>query len=353
MGFFHLLALLPFTFFAAHASPVVDIAPPLHGIYLTSQTVANKTGEKLVSDLSKVGGNMIIFDVQNSSGRLAYQSKLPISIEIKNNKDQIPNLSATIKKLHDKGFYVVARLVTFNNPFLAQQKPQWVLKRKGSKNLFVSREGAIWLDPGNPELKEYLIDIGREISLAGADEIQLDYVRFPAGGKGGYIGYNFTGDDMFTRDQAITNFVSEFASAMHLFGTSVGVDIFGIVVWDNVSWKVIGQNIGELGKYVEAIYPMPYPSHFGPGWGGHKNPADEPYFFVQETTKKFLEQTKLTSVKIRPWLQGFVMRTSSFGPNYIKEQIRALKDIGIGEFSVWNASNNYWATMKALADFKM
>jgi hypothetical protein len=96
------------------------------------------------------------------------------------------------------------------------------------------------------------------------------------------------------------------------------------------------------------MYPMPYPSHFGYGWGGHKNPADEPYFFVQETTKKFLEQTKGSGVKIRPWLQGFHMRETKYGPNYIKEQIRALTDIGIDEFSVWNARNVYGVTFKAL-----
>ncbi len=111
---------------------------------------------------------------------------------------------------------------------------------------------------------------------------------------------------------------------------------------------MIGQNIGELAKHIDAIYLMPYPSHFGYGWGGHKNPADEPYFFVQETTKKFIEQTQGTGVHIRPWLQGFMMRVTRYGPNYIREQVRALRDIGIDEFAVWNAANNYDVSFKGL-----
>ncbi len=347
MSILSLVALIPLSLFTIETAQAPSYPDPLRGIYLTSQTVSSAQGEKLVNEWKDVGGNMIVFDIQDSGGHLAYPSNIPVSIEINNRGKRIPDLAAVVKKLHDKNIYVVARYVLFKNGFLARAKPAWTLKRKGTKSAFVSRDGPIWLDPGNPELQDYLTDIGREIALAGVDEIQFDYVRFPEGGKGGYVGYSFTGDDAMTRDQAVTNFVSLIATELHALGAKVSVDVFGIVVWDNVSWKVIGQNIAELAKHVDAIYPMPYPSHFGFGWGGHKNPANEPYFFVQETTKKFLEQTAGSKAKIRPWLQGFAMRASSFGPNYIKEQVRALNDIGLQEFTVWNAANNYWATLGA------
>lgn len=350
MDFLHAFSFLPLMIFGAQAAAVPPVIPPppLQGIYLTSQTVGGPKLDALLDEFSKVGGNMIVFDIQDSRGHIAYPSNIPVSIEIGNRKDQIKDLAGTVKRLHDKGFYAVARFVLFKNDFLARKKPQWALKRRGSGSVFMSRDGPIWLDPGNPELREYLTDIGRELAFSGVDEIQFDYVRFPEGGKGGYVGYSFTGDKEFTRDQAMTDFVAEIAGQLQYLNVKVSVDVFGIVVWDNVSWKVIGQNIRELGKYVDTIYPMPYPSHFGHGWGGHRNPADEPYFFVQETTKKFLEQTAGTGVSIRPWLQGFAMRVTRFGPNYIREQVRALADIGIGDFVVWNAANNYWATMKGL-----
>lgn len=349
MGFFHLLALLPLTLFGAQTAVVTpDIAAPLHGIYITSQNAGNAGGEAIMDEFAKIGGNLIVFDVQDSAGKFAYPSNVQISHEIGNRKDQIPDLAVAVKKMHEKGFYVTARFVLFKNGFLAAKKPQWTLKRKGTNSTFVSRDGPIWLDPGNPELKAYLIEISQEIALAGVDEIQFDYVRFPEGGQGGYIGYSFTGDATNTRDQVMTNTVAEIANEIHYLGVKVGLDIFGIVVWDNVSWKVIGQNIAELAKYVDVLYPMPYPSHFGPGWGGHANPADEPYFFVQETTKKFVEQTLGTGVKIRPWLQGFAMRVTNYGSNYIREQVRALNDMGIDEFTIWNAANNYAISFRGL-----
>ncbi|MBI2639190.1 hypothetical protein HYW83_06425 [Candidatus Peregrinibacteria bacterium] len=348
MALFQFFALIPFTVFSVQAAPVPDFQAPLHGIYLTSYTVANKQGENIMAQFAKLGGNMIVFDVQDSGGRLSYPSNLPLSIELDNRNNKIPDLAATVKKIHDQGFYATARFVLFKNTYLAARKPAWTLKQRKTGKTFFSRDGPIWLDPGNAELKEYLIDIGRELAAAGVDEIQFDYVRFPEGGRGGYVGYRFTGDETFSRDQALTNFVSEIATELHYLGIKVSVDVFGIVVWDNVSWKVIGQNVGELAKHVDAIYPMPYPSHFGYGWGGHRNPADEPYFFVKETTKKFVEQTKGTDAQIRPWLQGFAMRVTKYGPGYVREQIRALRDIGIEEFSIWNAANNYGIVFKGL-----
>lgn len=350
MNFSHLLSLLPI-FLGMTAQPAVPVASPapLHGIYLTSSMVADKKGDEILDKFAKAGGNMIVFDIQGSGGKLAYPSALQTSVEIDNRGGQIADLPALVKKLHDKGFYAVARFTLLKNWFLAKKKPQWVLKKRGTNRAFTSRDGPIWLDPTNPELSDYFIEIVRELALNGVDEVQFDYARFPEGGKGGYIGYSFQDDGFLTREQAITNFVSQLAAELHFFHTKASVDVFGIVVWDNISGRIIGQNIGELAKNVDAIYPMPYPSHFGPGWGGHRNPADEPYFFVQETTKKFIEQTGGAVSKIRPWLQGFAMGTRRFNANYIRDQIRALMDIGIGDFSVWNASNSYTYTFQALA----
>lgn len=348
MAILTLIAFLPFALFGQPAEIPAEQPQNLHGIYLTSQTVAGPNLDKILDDFSKVGGNMIVFDIQDSGGHLAYSSNIPISIEIGNRGSKISDLPALVKKIREKGFYTVSRFVLFKNGFLAAKKPQWTLKKKGTARPFFSREGAVWLDPGNPELKEYLIDIGRELAIAGVDEIQFDYVRFTESGNQRWIPYSYTGDAEYTRDQTITNFISSIASEMHILQTKVSVDVFGIVVWDNISWKVIGQNVGELAKHVDALYPMPYPSHFGRGYGGHKNPADEPYYFVQETTKKFLAAIDGSKAQVRPWLQGFAMNVSKYGSWYIADQIRALSDIGVMDYTVWNARNDYFYTYKAL-----
>lgn len=349
MDFLSLLAIIPFSFLGNQNLESQIPRQHLHGIYLTSQSVADEVKkDSLAQEFSKVGGNLVVFDIQDSNGRLAYPSTLPLSFELENRSDKIADLTATIESLHKQGFYVAARFVLFKNAFLASKKSEWALKNKGTKRAFISKDGAIWLDPANPELKEYLIAIAGEVALSGADEVQFDYVRFPDSGNSAFTPYSFTNDAVYSRAETITKFVSETASILHFLGINVGIDVFGIVVWDNVSWKVIGQDVPALAKSVDVIYPMPYPSHFGPGWGGHRNPGDEPYFFVQETTKKFIEQSTGTGVTIRPWLQGFAYRVNKFGPNYIREQVKALRDIKVDEFSVWNARNSYEIVFKGL-----
>jgi hypothetical protein len=55
---------------------------------------------------------------------------------------------------------------------------------------------------------------------------------------------------------------------------------------------------------------------------------------------------------IVPWIQGFGWGTHIFGPGYIRVQIQALKDEGINNYLVWNASNAYAVTFQALGGKK-
>ena len=87
---------------------------------------------------------------------------------------------------------------------------------------------------------------------------------------------------------------------------------------------------------------MVYPSHFGPGFGGHKNPADEPYYFTWRTAQYFTDFAKGTGVAIRPWLQAFMYRvTITYNGKYISEQMRGSFDAGGDGFVLWNAGNGY------------
>ena len=42
------------------------------------------------------------------------------------------------------------------------------------------RRGQYFLDPSDPDARAYALDLAEEVCLAGMDEIQFDYVRYPA-----------------------------------------------------------------------------------------------------------------------------------------------------------------------------
>lgn len=314
------------------------------GVYLTAYSVV-KSGREYADQVAASGGNMIVFDVK--AGRLGYKSDLKIVNEINDQSGYAYDLEEWINYLHEKGIYAVGRIVAFKDEHVAASKRDWNLKKKGTSTFWSNNEGAIWLDPSNLEVRDYLKQISIELAQKGIDEIQFDYVRFPAMGTAST--FSFDGEKRgLDREQVITEFAREIKQAIEPYGTKIGVDVFGVAGWSALDASIVGQNIPELGAVVDVIYPMVYPSHFGAGYNGHVDPANEPYFFVQESTKKFQKLVGDGGAEIRPWFQGFPMGVRNFGTWYLLEQKKALNDISLDSFVVWSPGNKYSVTWPAL-----
>ena len=296
------------------------------GLYMNSST----SGTRLILDsaeqLRKWGGNTLVFDAKDDMGAITYHS--PIPAKYCPNERYTPNieeLSKLIEYLHRMGIHVVARVVVFRDPIMSRSKPEWCINREKQ-----------WLDPANPEVQEYMLTVIREISESGLDEIQLDYVRYHADGK------TTTGKDGVLRTDVIAGFLKKVHDITAPKGLLLSIDMFGIVIWQrDVDVLVVGQDIAKIKQHVDIISPMLYPSHFSAGFGGVKNPADDPYRFVSdgiERMKDFVGQ----DVVIRPWLQSFPLRvTRGFGPKYIRDQIDAARDAGGTGWLLWSPGNHY------------
>ena len=47
------------------------------------------------------------------------------------------------------------------------------------------------------------------------------------------------------------------------------------------------------------------------------------------------------NAKLRPWIQDFTLGPPHYGPTEVKAQIKALSDLGIHEYLLWNAGCRY------------
>jgi hypothetical protein len=105
---------------------------------------------------------------------------------------------------------------------------------------------------------------------------------------------------------------------------------------------------------------MLYPSHFARGYDGFAYPGNEPYYFVQKgiaqikailVSSEGTEQSvdRQPACEIIPWIQGFGWGTTIFGPDYVKQQLQAVRDEKIKRFLIWNAANNYATVFQALS----
>ncbi len=324
-------------------------APALSGIYLTAYTAGSKSMEKILEKFKASGGNLIVVDFKETDGHLYYPTNIELNKKFGgNNRILFADPKKFVDFAHQQGFYVVARIVCFKDKLVAVRKPEWAIHDfKG--RVWQSPEGQAWLDPSLPEVQDYILNVAKEAAAFGVDEIQFDYVRFPTEGSVKLAKYNF--DEKTTEHfEIIRDFLKRARETAELKSVKLGIDVYGIVAWNNeYDARYTGQKIGELAKYVDVIYPMIYPSHFGPGFGGHKNPADEPYFFIKESLRLFQNLLiEHPNVELRPWLQGFTYRVSRFGPDYIKKQIEAVQDSGLDSYVVWNAANRYDAAFAGM-----
>jgi hypothetical protein len=95
---------------------------------------------------------------------------------------------------------------------------------------------------------------------------------------------------------------------------------------------------------------MVYPSHYASGWNGFDEPGNHPEI-IGIGTKGAIAHLKAghpSTTIIRPWLQASSFKSSAFGPQYIKDEIRSAEANGAVGWLMWDPSNSYWAVWGAL-----
>ncbi|NQU17506.1 MAG: hypothetical protein HQ564_05515, partial [Candidatus Saganbacteria bacterium] len=250
-----------------------------------------------------------------------------------------PWLSQLVKELHQEGFIVVGRVVVFKDDHLAIARPDLQIKTKNNK-YYRDRKGGRWVDPYSPEVRLYNEYIAEIAAKSGIDEIQFDYIRFPAEGAA----YNIKSDyqDGRSRVDIINQFLKDVNKRVKSYKVSLAVDIFGVTAWQKrADIETLGQSIEAMAELVDVICPMFYPSHFHSGYDGIKNPGEHPYYFVNTGVKKALQMIGSREAKLSPWIQGFALGTNNFGRNYIQQQINACTNESVTKFLIWNAGNRY------------
>lgn len=322
------------------------------GMYVTSTSVELPRFKTLIASLKAAGGNTIVFDAKNEAGIVKYDSKVPLAETIKADKDRvIRDLKAKVAYAHSQGIHVAGRVVVFQDPILAKARPD-LCPKDVNGGIWKELGHQIWLDPSKKEVQDYAIAIAREMVENGVDEVQWDYVRFPAMGKTQNARYDF---DMKTKErhEIITAFAKRAYEELKPTGVMISADVYGIMAWAQpIDVKVTGQLLEDMANYVDVLCPMVYPSHFNDGFAGIPRPANQPYMFVHKGVDLLHKKVKGTNVTIRPWLQAMPYKVANFTPAYISEQLRASRDAKATGWLLWNAQNKYdtaWAGVKSFS----
>ena len=315
----------------------------IKGVYLHAWKARNKGGlEELVKNMKKSSLNTVVVDIKSNAGEVLYKTSNPLAKEVGSRYNALGKLENFVKNLHDQDIYVIARHVIYNDPILAKKRSDLAIQDsngrvwKGEmKNRFVP-----WVDPYSQEVQEYNLYIMEEACRAGIDEIQFDYIRFPAHKNLVYPHQNQEASILDSKIKVLQNFLKQAQAIAGIHNVKVGLDIFGFSIF-NKGDLGIGHSFTDLLPYLDVISPMLYPSHYTPGNFGFKRPQDYPYEVVFRSMKLAKEMAKEHGVVVRPWIQAFAWNTPTYSDKYIIEEIRGVCEGGSTSYLVWNANNDY------------
>ena len=377
----------------------------VRAVYLTGVMAASDHGIRIIKHWREVGGNAVVFDIKDSDGSVNIPFEHPLLGE---HKVYIHDVPKFVHFLHQQNMHAIARIAMFRDERLVVTHPELAVQSRKNHTAWRENGKLVWTDPSNPKVQDYDIALAKHVAQLGVDEIQFDYVRFPAegdqkdaafvfqngqepaqteaanaspegagcespgrksrvatknGGKSRRDGTNSADPQKACavkpavprgpqRSNVIAAFLKKAYAELHPTGVLLSLNVFGVMAWQRqVDLSHTGQDIVQMARYCDVLSPMIYPSHFF-GMDNIPHPGDEPAHFIGESMDRFMLITKGSGVVIRPWLQAFHWRTKTYSPEYIKIQVETAKAKGGIGFLFWNAANDYSKPYEAMPEMK-
>ena len=322
----------------------------VRGLYVSAHSVALKGRlDELIELAKKNNINAFVIDVKGDYGELTFPMSESINKYTKsaNKNPIIKEIEPVIKKLKDNGIYTIARIVSFKDTIYAKENPDKIIVYKDGGKAFTNSDGLVWVSAYDKNLWEYNVTVAKEAAKAGFNEIQFDYVRFPAsnGGKLDKV-LNYRNTDNMTKAEAIQKYLNYAKKELSPYNVYISADIYGQVGSSSDDMS-LGQFWEAVSSEVDYVSPMMYPSHYGKGVYGLDIPDANPYKTIYHSTKDSINRNNNISSPaiIRPWIQAFtatwIKGHIHYGSKEVKEQIKAMKDLGVDEYILWSATNRY------------
>jgi hypothetical protein len=321
---------------AKKAAPPKHTGPPvpeeIRGVHVT-MALASLDGK--LAEYTRIPGiNTIQLDVKDENGEVAFHRLAPPLARRIGSAMRYYDPVKAAKQVHDEGLFLIGRVVCFEDPILSRARPDLAIRTSGGA-VWQNDAGLGWTNPYEKRVWDYNLRIAQAAARSGFDEIQFDYVRFPSDGD--IESAVFPGRRNEAMGLTIARFVHYATKRLKPMGVRVSVDVFGLSATRDLG---IGQSPRRLSKIVDAIYPMVYPSHYGPGEYGLDSPVSVPGRTVGRSLRDFRRQMRRGKAELVPWLEDFSF-SGTTTLTHVQEQIRAARRWKSGGFLLWNPSGVY------------
>lgn len=342
-----------------HAEPLPgDEDFRVHGIYVTAAVAGIDRVNDLITLADETEINAFVIDIKNDFGEITYQMDTPTVQAAESVAIYIADMEGLIAKCKEHNIYLIARIVSFKDSHLASAMPEYALHTADGK-VYRDNSGVAWLNPYEPGVWDYLMEIAAEAARIGFDEVQFDYIRFSTDRRMEQVVFGEAAQNR-TKIDIINDFTAYAYEKLSALPVAVSADVFGSIIDSSIDQAAVGQNYAAMAANLDVICPMLYPSHYGAGAYRIRIPDAQPYDTVfaalgasrtalgqygRDTIYSLTKNGLPLHASVRPWLQAFTATWVSghieYGRNEIQEQIQAVYDSGYDEWILWNASSRY------------
>ncbi len=327
------------------AAPAATTAPgarprplpvEIRGVHVTGALASLSGKFKEYVDYKRYGLNTIELDVKDEAGEIGFATpNVPLARTVGANR-LFYQPKTLVALAHRNGIYMIGRVVCFQDPTLARERPDLAIQRPDG-SVWTTSAGLGWVNPYDRRVWDYCASVAQAAADAGFDQIMFDYVRFPSDGDTNSAVY--PGRTSVSKGRVIADFVEYAKKRLEPSGTRVSTAVFGLSASRDLG---IGQVPRWISKYVDNMSPMSYPVLYGSGELGLSSPRTQPGETVFRTLTDFRRQVKGSRVQLVPWVQDW-----NYTPEQVKAQVAAARLQGAKGFLLWNASGIY--TKSALA----
>jgi hypothetical protein len=317
------------------------------GIYLQTGFVIDPATRKKYFDLCQaLGLGSIVVDLKDDAGKLRFAPKSELLRRMGSTGNRL-DLEAFSAEAKARGLYLIARIVVFKDEALSTWQGGALAVRDGAnggawRGLRKDGQpyGEFWVDPYSPEVWRYNVEIAKEVTTRGFDEVQFDYIRFPTDGENLAMARYPAWQEGMTQDSALESFLRYARSKLDV---PVSIDIYGANGWYRSGTRT-GQDVEMLADHVDVISPMFYPSHFEQEFLAQAPARERPYRIYRLGTLRAARIARGKAL-IRPYVQAFYLDVSYdrlyYDKDYVLREVRGVRDGANQGMTFWNNSGRY------------
>jgi hypothetical protein len=306
----------------------------LRGVHVTIGLASLPGKLEEYVDLEREGMTALELDIKDENGQVGFTRPVMPLANASGAARPYYEARRAARLVHERGLYLVGRIVVFEDPVLSAARPDLAVRRSDGS---VWRDGAGlgWTNPYDRRVWKYNVDIAVAGAKAGFDEILFDYVRFPSDGD--VASAIYANPRGIRKHDAIPAFLRYASRRLEPFGVRMSAAVFGLSAARDLG---IGQIPRRMAPSLDAVYAMTYPSLFGPGELSLADPSAAPGATVSLALRHFRRAIRGRDTLLVTWVQDWSFERQ-YGIDEVRAQIRASRLAGAKGFMLWNAEGVY------------